>query len=818
MTSDTIQLSSGEGGEEGKGLEAVPGNALRPAGALDLVLPVLPLRNSVLYPGALMPLAVGRPKTLRLLNAVGTGGTIAVVSQRDKDNDSPHADELYWTGTSAKVLRVHHEDESTLHVVVQGIERIRIKEVVQEEPYLIARVDGVPVQDDEHVETQALVRSLKEHAAEIIELIPELPSGAVDLVNHIDSPSRLAYMVMTHLAVPVEDKQEVLQEDDVRAALRKALAVLNEQLEVLRVSQRINSEVKGEMNKNQREFFLRQQLKAIRKELGEDDEEEDFVEQLRERLMQAGLSEDAQKVANKELNRLRSIQPSSPEYTVARTYLEWLADLPWQKLTADSHDIARAREILEREHFGLGKVKQRILEHLAVNALRNDGKSPILCLVGPPGVGKTSLGRSIAEALGRKYQRIALGGVRDEAEIRGHRRTYIGAMPGKFIQTMKRAESRNPVIILDEIDKVGRDWRGDPTSAMLEVLDPEQNHTFMDHYLDVAFDLSQAMFIATANQADTIPGPLLDRMEVIEIPGYTLQEKIEIAQRHLMPKLLEDHGLTAEQLVLQPDAVERVVVSYTREAGVRGLERKLAALYRGVAVGIVERRWTTRTLGADDVAEFLGPEVFIPEAAERTELPGIATGMAWTATGGDILFIEASRMPGSGKLRLTGKLGEVMKESAELALTYMRANAASFGVDQSAFKEWDLHLHVPQGAIPKDGPSAGVTMFTALASLLTDRRVRGDVAMTGEITLRGMVLPVGGIKDKVLAAHRSGIKQVVLPERNRKDLPDIPEPVQRELKIHFVSRISELLDIVFDQPPGADAPIAPPTAPPLAEA
>jgi ATP-dependent Lon protease len=807
---ESMQLSPGEGGGGGDGgAGGGGGGELRPAGALDLVLPVLPLRNSVLYPGALMPLAVGRPKTLRLLNAVGTGGTIAVVSQRDKDNDAPHADELYWTGTSAKILRVHHEDESTLHVVVQGIERLRIKEVVQEEPYLIARVDIAPVQDDDHVETQALVRSLKELASEIIELIPELPSGAVDLVNHIDSPSRLAYMVMTHLAVPVEDKQEVLQEDDVRAALRKALAVLNEQLEVLRVSQRINSEVKGEMNKNQREFFLRQQLKAIRKELGEDDEEEDFVEQLRERLMQAGLSEDAQKVANKELNRLRSIQPSSPEYTVARTYLEWLADLPWKKLTKDSHDISRAREILEREHFGLGKVKQRILEHLAVNALRNDGKSPILCLVGPPGVGKTSLGRSIAEALGRKYQRIALGGVRDEAEIRGHRRTYIGAMPGKFIQTMKRAESRNPVIILDEIDKVGRDWRGDPTSAMLEVLDPEQNHTFMDHYLDVAFDLSQAMFIATANQADTIPGPLLDRMEVIEIPGYTLTEKIEIAQRHLMPKLLEDHGLRSDQLTLKPDAVERVVVSYTREAGVRNLERRLAAIYRGVAVGIVEHRWTSRELGAEDVASFLGPEIFIPEAAERTELPGIATGMAWTATGGDILFIEASRMPGVGKMRLTGSLGEVMKESAELALTYIRANAATLGIEQSTFKDWDLHLHVPQGAIPKDGPSAGVTMFTALASLLTNRRVRGDVAMTGEITLRGMVLPVGGIKDKVLAAHRSGIRQVVLPERNRKDLPDIPEPVQRELKIHFVSRISELLDIVMDGPPIVETPPAP---------
>jgi ATP-dependent Lon protease len=808
--SPNFAMAAGGGGAKGGGAGG-DGDGSQPGGALDLVLPVLPLRNSVLYPGALMPLAVGRPKTLKLLNAVGTGGTIAVVSQRDKDNDNPQPDELYWTGTSAKILRVHHEDENTLHVVVQGVERIRLKDVVQVEPYLIARVDAVPVEDDDTVEIQALVRSLKEMAAEIIELIPELPSGAVDLVNHIESPSRLAYMVMTHLAVPVEEKQEVLQEDDVKSALRKALGVLNEQLEVLRVSQRINSEVKGEMNKNQREFFLRQQLKAIRKELGEDDEEEDFVEQLRERLIQAGLPDDAQKVANKELNRLRSIQPSSPEYTVARTYLEWLADLPWQKFTRDSHDISRARDILEREHFGLDKVKQRILEFLAVNALRKDGKSPILCLVGPPGVGKTSLGRSVAEALGRKYQRISLGGVRDEAEIRGHRRTYIGAMPGKFIQTMKRAESKNPVVILDEIDKVGRDWRGDPTSALLEVLDPEQNHTFMDHYLDVPFNLSKVMFIATANQADTIPGPLLDRMEVIEVPGYTLQEKKEISKRHLMPKLVEDHGLDPSQISFDDEALEKVIVSYTREAGVRGLERKLASVHRGVAVGVVERKWEKRRVDCAAVAEFLGPEVFMPEAAERTELPGIATGMAWTAAGGDILFIEASKMPGGGKLRLTGSLGEVMKESAELALTFLRANASTYGIDTSVFKDHDLHVHVPQGAIPKDGPSAGVTMFTALASLLTDTRVRGDVAMTGEITLRGMVLPVGGIKDKVLAAHRSGIKMILLPERNRKDLPDIPQAIREELTIHFVSKMQDVLELALDRTP---KPIPMPQAPP----
>lgn len=777
--------------------DAAETTALAAGNALEQVLPVLPLRNSVLYPGALMPLAVGRPKTLRLLSAVGTGGIIAIVSQKEKELDDPEADELYWTGTSARILRVHHEEEDTLHVVVQGLERIRCKAFVQNEPYMIARVETSPVEDTDSLEIQALMRSIKQMAHEIVDLIPELPAGAAELVSQIESPSRLAYMILTHLAVPVEDKQTVLECDDVHEALHLALKTLNGQIEVLRVSQRISSEVKGEMNKNQREFFLRQQMKAIRKELGEEEDEEDFVEQLRERLLKADLPKDAQKVANRELKRLRHIQPTSPEYNVIRTYLEWLADLPWITLTPDTHDIKRAREILERDHYGLEKVKKRILEFLAVSALRKDGKSPILCLVGPPGVGKTSLGKSVAEALGRSYQRIALGGLRDEAEIRGHRRTYIGAMPGKFIQSMKRAESSNPVVILDEIDKVGRDWRGDPTSALLEVLDPAQNSTFMDHYLDVPFDLSKVMFIATANQSDGIPGPLMDRMETIGVPGYTGYEKLQIARRHLVPRQLDEHGLTEEQLSITDEALGVVAINYTREAGVRNLERKLAAICRGVAVGIVEGNWEKRAVDAKDVPDFLGPEIFVPEAAQRTEIPGIATGMAWTAAGGDILFIEATKMPGSGKLRLTGSLGDVMKESVEIALSYMRSQASSYNVDQSVFKECDLHVHVPAGAIPKDGPSAGVTMFTALASLLTDRRVRGDVSMTGELTLRGMVLPVGGVKEKVIAAHRSGIKRVLLPERNKKDLPDIPDEVQNDLDIHFVSRVDQVLELAL---------------------
>jgi ATP-dependent Lon protease len=780
-------------------------------GALDHVLPVLPLRNSVLYPGALMPLAVGRPKTLRLLNAIGTGGVIAIVSQRDKDIDEPDPEDLYWIGTSARILKVLPEDENTLHVVVQGLERIQCREFVQTEPYIIARVEEGAVEDDESIEVAALMRSLKQMASEVIELIPELPSGATELLNHIDSPSRLAYMIMTHLAVPVEEKQEVLQEDDLRLLLRRTLKVLSGQLEVLRVSQRINSEVKGEMNKNQREFFLRQQLKAIRKELGDDEDEEDFVEQLRGRLLEADLPEDVQKVANKELNRLRTIQPTSPEYTVARTYLEWLADLPWKKVSVDNHDIEHARATLDRDHHGLEKVKKRILEFLAVNALRTDGRSPILCLVGPPGVGKTSLGRSVAEALGRNYQRISLGGVRDEAEIRGHRRTYIGAMPGKLIQSMKRAAMRNPVMILDEIDKVGRDWRGDPTSALLEVLDPEQNNSFMDHYLDVPFDLSRVMFIATANGLDGIPRPLLDRMEVIEVPGYTMQEKIAIARKHLLPKQIEEHGLTVEQMTMSDEALEMLAVNYTREAGVRNLERSIAAVCRGVAVGLVEKRWTSKTVDTDAVGEFLGPEIFIPEAAERTELPGIATGMAWTAAGGDILFIEATMMPGSGKLRLTGSLGDVMKESVELAMSYLRSKASIFGLDPALFKDNDFHVHVPQGAIPKDGPSAGVTMLSALASLLTNIRIRGDVAMTGEMTLRGMVLPVGGIKEKVLAAHRSGIRRVILPERNRKDYPELPQSVRDDLDIHFASRMDEVLKLALETWPPPNTSLAAPS-------
>jgi ATP-dependent Lon protease len=590
-----------------------------------------------------------------------------------------------------------------------------------------------------------------------------------------------------------------------------------QQVEILRISQRINSEVKGELNKSQREYVLRKQLKAIQKELGDlEGGEGDELAELEERLHKLGLPEDAQKIANKELKRLRTIQQGSPEYTVARTYLEWIGDLPWSKTTVDNLDLENAQAVLDAKHWGLERIKRRIIEYLAVTKLKNDMRGPILCLVGPPGVGKTSLGHSVAEALGRKFQRISLGGVRDEAEIRGHRRTYIGAMPGKIIMALKKAGSANPVLMLDEVDKLTHDWRGDPTAAMLEVLDPEQNNTFTDHYLDTPYDLSKVLFIATANTTDTIPAPLLDRMELIELSGYTHEEKMNIARQHLLPKQLKSHGLTEEECVITDAILETVIQSYTREAGVRSLERRVADVCRRVAVGVVKKEYETKTVDENDLDEVLGAPRFLPEVAERTERPGVATGMAWTRAGGDLLFIEASSMPGKGKMRLTGQLGDVMKESAQIALSLVEANASQLGIPRSAFEEQDIHVHFPAGGIPKDGPSAGVTMYTALVSLLSGVRVRGDVSMTGEATLRGLVLPVGGIKDKVLAAQRGGIHKVILPERNRRDLRDIPQSARDALEIVFVSRIEEVLEHALEEPPSGWADRKSPAPPAIA--
>ena len=757
--------------------------------------PIVALRNAVLFPGTVMPLVVGRRKTMDLLADADSQTMIGVLTQRDHAVDDPGGDDLYEVGTMARVLKVVERTAQGSHIIVQGVRRFRVKRFLQSEPYLVAAVASLAPLEETDVEIEALARSLRQAANELVGLLPELPSGAADLLERTGPPVQLAYLLLSNIGSPIEEKMEVLDCSDSRDILRKALEMLHRQLEVLRVSQKINTEVRGDLSKTQREYVLRKQLDAIHKELNDLGvvDEDDPLAELRMRIANAGLTDEAREVAEKEMKRLSTIQPSSPEYTVARTYLDWLASLPWSKTTEDNLDVAHAREVLDMRHYGIQKVKRRILEYIAVRKLKSDMKGPILCLVGPPGVGKTSLGSSIAEALGREFVRMALGGIRDEAQIRGHRRTYIGAMPGKIIQLLKRAGSQNPVFLLDEVDKIGRDWRGDPTSAMLEVLDPEQNATFVDHYLDVKFDLSRVLFLATANQTDTIPAPLLDRMEVIELNGYTMEEKRHIARKHLLPRQLDEHGLTASQLSIADEPLEHLIGSYTREAGVRGLNRRLADICRAFAVEVVEQgrkrvRTTEKRLEA-----WLGPERYETSMVDSTGLPGIATGMAWTSTGGDILFIEASRMPGNGKLRITGQLGEVMKESCEIALSCVRTWAAAFGVDDSVFEGHDLHIHVPAGGIPKDGPSAGVTIFTALVSLLSNAPVRRDVAMTGEITLRGLVLPVGGVKDKVLAAQRGGIQKVILPERNRKDLLDIPDSVRKTMEIVFVDRMADVL-------------------------
>jgi len=766
-------------------------------------MPILPLRNSVLFPGLVMPLVIGREKTLRLLDAVnGKDEVIGVLTQKDKDINDPGPDDLYSIGTTARILRIVREREQGVDIVVQGIQRFEVIQFVQKTPFLAAEVRLIPEEDQRTVETEALMKTLKAVTQEVLKLIPEIPGSATEMVEQVQSPSRLVFLIASNLPITTEEKIQILSMTDVAAAMRTALKILHHHLEVLKVTQKINTEVKGELNKSQREYLLRQQLKAIQKELGDLEDEGDVLDELQEKIHQMKLPEEVLKIAEKELRRLRAIQPSSPEYTVARTYLDWITDLPWGKTTTDNLDVVHARQVLDEDHYDLDKVKKRILEYLAVSKLRNNLRGPILCLVGPPGVGKTSLGQSVARALGRKFIHVSLGGVRDEAEIRGHRRTYIGALPGKIIQSLKRAESQNPVFMMDEIDKLGRDWRGDPTSALLEVLDPEQNHSFMDHYLDVPFDLSQILFITTANVTDTIPPPLLDRMELLELPGYTPEEKIAIARRHLLPKQEKEHGLPEGVFSISDQMLLYAIDHWTREAGVRNLERTIAGICRGIAVKIVEGTWQQRDIDEEMLREFLGPEQFQPETVERTETAGVATGLAWTATGGEILFVEATRMAGKGRLKLTGQLGDVMKESAQIALSFLESNALAFGLDAGAFESADLHIHVPAGAIPKDGPSAGVTMFTALYSLMTGRRVRPDTAMTGEITLRGLVLPVGGIKNKVLAAQRGGIRRVVLPERNQKDLTEIPEQVRREMEFVFVRRVEDLLEAVIEHPEG----------------
>ncbi len=766
-------------------------------------LPVLPIRNAVLFPGAVAPFDVGREKSVALVEDIEnlSQPIIAIFAQRDPSTDDPGKEDLYPVGVAARVLKSLKHSSGNYSLILQGLVRIRLESVGTNTPYLKARVTRLDEPKSDDVEAEALAMSLRDIAKQVIQLMPDLPREAGSLVDSINEPGQLADLVAANLDAPVEEKAQLLETIEVKERIRKALRLLTRQLEILKMRERINSQIKEEMGKNQREYVLRQQLKAIKEELGEEDGDQGDLDVLDERIAKATLPTEAEQVARKQLKRLRSMQVGSAEYTVVRTYIDWILDLPWVAATTDNTDIAQVRRVLDEDHSGLEKVKKRIVEYLAVRKLKADKKGPILCLLGPPGVGKTSLGRSIARSLGRKFVRISLGGVHDEAAIRGHRRTYVGALPGQIIQGMKKGAMINPVFMLDEIDKIGHDFRGDPAAALLEVLDPEQNDTFSDHYLEIPFDLSKAMFIATANVGDTIPAPLRDRMEIIEIPGYTRREKLDIAKTHLVPKQIEDHGLKPEQLSFTDESVQSIIDTHTREAGVRNLERQIATVIRGIAVKAAEGDvgpWHIKT--EEDMRPFLGAARFTSEVAERTAEAGVATGLAWTPVGGEILFIEATKMHGSGKLQLTGQLGDVMKESAQAAMSYVRTHAKQLGLDENFTEKNDVHVHIPAGAMPKDGPSAGVTMMTSLVSLFTGIRIRHDVAMTGEITLRGRVLPVGGIKEKVLAAHRAGIKRVILPERNMADLEEVPAEIREELEFVSVSKMEDVLLNALEDP------------------
>ncbi len=770
-------------------------------------LPILPLRNSVLFPGAIIPIDVGRRKSVRLVeDAIAKERpVIGILTQKDARTEDPGSGDLYMVGCAARILKVIKLAKDNFSVILQGVSRFEVSEFDGAEPFLAAKVRSVPDPTSSDVELDALVMNLKDIAKRVVKLMPELPKEAGALVDSVTEAGHLADLITSHLELEVGEKQDVLETFDLKTRTRKVLQFLSRQLEVLKVRERINTQVQEEMGRNQREYVLRQQLKAIKEELGELDDGGGDLDEFGEKITKAKMPEEAEKVAKKQLDRLKGMQPSSAEYTVTRTYLEWLVELPWSVSTEDHIELSEVRKCLDEDHYDLDKVKKRIVEYMAVRKLKNDKKGPILCLAGPPGVGKTSLGRSVARAIGRKFGRISLGGVRDEAEIRGHRRTYVGSLPGRIIQGIKKAGTNNPVFVLDEIDKLGHDFRGDPASALLEVLDPEQNSTFSDHYLEVTFDLSKVLFIATANQLDPIPWALRDRLEIIELSGYTRQDKKNIARKFLVPKQLEDHGLTNERAEMTDEALFEIVDSYTREAGVRNLEREIGSVFRAVAVKVAEGHAAEHeVITPVEVEAFLGPKKYVSEVAERTAEPGVCTGLAWTSVGGDILFIEAAQMPGKGKLTLTGQLGDVMKESVTAALSVLRGRAAALGLDPGNFLEnKDLHVHVPAGAVPKDGPSAGITMYTALVSLFTGVPVRPDVAMTGEITLRGNVLAVGGVKEKLLAAHRAGIKRVIIPERNMKDLFDVPVEVKSEMEILGVKRMDEVLALALKDPPAS---------------
>jgi len=770
-------------------------------------LPVLPLRDTVLFPNSFMPLAVAREASVRLVEeASASGRLIGVFTQREASVEEPMQEDLYPVGTVTHIHKMFKLPDGSLRLIVQGLARVTLDRIVQARPYLRAAVTLAEdkLRDEDHLEIDALQRNIKSNFQQVVSLSPLLSDDLQALSANITDPGKLADFIASSLAtIGTSIKQEILSTLDVRARMDALNRILIKELEVLELGSKIQSQVQSEVGKNQREYFLREQLKAIQKELGEGDEQAKEIEELRSKIDAAGMPEGVKKEAIRELERLSKMPVAAAEYTVSRTYVDWLIALPWSKRTDDSIDLKHTKHVLDADHSGLEKVKDRVLEYLAVRKLNPDVKGPILCFLGPPGVGKTSLARSIASAIGRKFVRVSLGGMRDEAEIRGHRRTYIGALPGQVIQGLRRAESKNHVFILDEIDKLGSDFRGDPASALLEVLDPEQNNSFRDHYLDVPFDLSEVLFLTTANQMDTIPPALRDRMEVLELAGYTEEEKLKIAFEHLIAKQVKNNGLTPEQVEFTEPAIRNVIRGYTREAGVRNLEREIGSLCRKIARRRAEGDESKITVDPDAVVEMLGAPTFLDEEVEnRTKDPGVAVGLAWTPAGGEVLFVEASRMQGGGSLTLTGHLGDVMKESARTALSWFRANAQRYGVDASFYKDAEIHLHVPSGAVPKDGPSAGVTMVCALASELTHRSVRGDVAMTGEISLSGRVLPVGGIKEKVLAARRHGITELILPRQNEKNVnEDLTEELRKELRIHYVTEISDAVAIALQPDP-----------------
>jgi len=774
---------------------------LEPVAGVPEILPIMALRNTVLFPQQVIPIYVGRERSLRLIEDLPeTKRRIVVVAQKDGSVELPDKEDLYEWGTIAQVLKIFNMPDGSKSAIVQGIERARIQSYIQQEPYFKGAVLKVQEVYEPGIEIDALVANLHQLYNKLIKVAPYLTEEHTTILSNIPHPGRLVDRAMHLLNVPVGEKQEILERLNVKVRLERATIIVSKEIQRIELGEMIQSEVQDEISKTQREYFLHEQLKTIKKELGEDEGTME-IKELGEKIAKSRMTDEARKVAEKELDRLQKIPPASPEYTVSRTYLDWLVELPWAIFTEDNVDVKAAKDILDEDHYGLDKVKDRVVEYLAVRKLKEQVekdsavKGPILCFVGPPGVGKTSMGKSIARAMGRKFVRISLGGVRDEAEIRGHRRTYIGALPGRIIQSIRKSGSSNPIFMMDEIDKVGADFRGDPSSALLEVLDPEQNSTFSDHYLEINYDLSKVMFIATANMVDTILPALQDRMEVLEFSGYIEEEKLNIAKTFLLSKQIKEHGLTKTNVEFKDEAIRKIITLYTREAGVRNLEREIANICRKIARDAAGRK-KKKSYIVDEkmVATLLGPQRYFVDIAERASRPGVAIGLAWTAVGGDILFIEATGMKGSGKLQLTGQLGDIMKESAEAALSYIRSNSKELEIDEKTFSETDIHIHVPAGAIPKDGPSAGVTILTAVYSLLKQKKVKDMLAMTGEVTLRGAVLPVGGIKEKVLAAHRAGLRRVILPEHNRKDLVEIPKQIQKEMKFEFVKEMSDVLE------------------------